>query len=132
MNTAIRVIDLKKKYGRRTPTYALRGATFDIPAGAISAVVGPNGAGKTTCFNLLLGLLHADDGTIDISRESRDRLAFLADRTVLDPFGSVRAIVEAHERIVTAADTSAEPTRPDLLEGLDVTSLMDKKPSRLS
>jgi len=43
---------------------AVAGASFDVEAGAISALIGPNGAGKTTVFNLIAGVLAPDSGTI--------------------------------------------------------------------
>jgi manganese transport system ATP-binding protein len=35
----------------------LDGATFTVPAGAVTAVIGPNGSGKSTLLYLLAGLL---------------------------------------------------------------------------
>ena len=39
---------------------------FEIPAGAMVAIVGPSGAGKTTLLRLLLGLLTPQSGHIEI------------------------------------------------------------------
>jgi ABC-type branched-subunit amino acid transport system ATPase component len=42
--------------------HAVNGATFDIPAGQVSALIGPNGAGKTTVVNILSGAMRCDSG----------------------------------------------------------------------
>jgi branched-chain amino acid transport system ATP-binding protein len=38
--------------------------SFDVPQGAIFAVIGANGAGKTTLFNLIAGAMAPNDGSI--------------------------------------------------------------------
>ncbi|MGA1862053.1 ABC transporter ATP-binding protein [Deferribacter thermophilus] len=57
----IRVDNLKKCFGS---VEALKGLSFTIKEGTITALLGPNGAGKTTTINILTGLLKADDGDI--------------------------------------------------------------------
>ncbi|GAA1142706.1 ABC transporter ATP-binding protein [Ornithinicoccus hortensis] len=49
--------------GRRP---AVHGLDLDVPAGGVHAFLGPNGSGKTTTIRMLLGLLHADAGTMHI------------------------------------------------------------------
>lgn len=49
--------------GRR----ALDGASFEIRPGEHVALVGPSGAGKSTVFNLLLGFIRPDAGTITVN-----------------------------------------------------------------
>ncbi len=44
---------------------ALRGATFALEAGRVTALVGPSGAGKSTVLNLLLGFARAQRGCVD-------------------------------------------------------------------
>jgi neutral amino acid transport system ATP-binding protein len=43
---------------------AVRGATFSVPRGSITALIGPNGAGKTTLFNVVTGFYRPDSGSI--------------------------------------------------------------------
>jgi len=45
---------------------ALRDATFDVPAGTITALVGVNGAGKSTLFKAIMGFIPAAKGEISV------------------------------------------------------------------
>jgi zinc/manganese transport system ATP-binding protein len=40
--------------------------TFTVPAGGIAAVIGPNGSGKTTLLHMVLGLVPAAGGRIEV------------------------------------------------------------------
>ncbi|WP_089725385.1 LPS export ABC transporter ATP-binding protein [Candidatus Thiosymbion oneisti] len=59
--TTLRATHLVKSYRRRT---VLKGVSIGVNSGEVVGLLGPNGAGKTTCFYMIVGLIHADEGTI--------------------------------------------------------------------
>jgi ABC-2 type transport system ATP-binding protein len=67
---AVEARDLRKTFrsgwlGQRR-TEALRGASLQVPRGAIYGLLGPNGAGKTTLLSILATLLLPDRGSASI------------------------------------------------------------------
>jgi ABC-2 type transport system ATP-binding protein len=60
---ALRVVHLRKVYGSVT---ALDDVSFTVNAGEIVGLLGPNGAGKTTTINMVLGVLAATTGSVEI------------------------------------------------------------------
>ncbi|AYF45415.1 MULTISPECIES: LPS export ABC transporter ATP-binding protein [Halobacteriovorax] len=57
---------LKKVYGGRE---VVKGVSIDVKQGEVVGLLGPNGAGKTTSFYMMVGLVKADEGSIDLSGE---------------------------------------------------------------
>ena len=53
--------NLSVRYGG---IHALRGISFDVPAGQIVTLIGANGAGKSTTLNAIVGLVKADGGSV--------------------------------------------------------------------
>lgn len=63
----LRTEKLVKEYrGRRV----VNGVSISVQAGQIVGLLGPNGAGKTTSFNIALGLIKPDEGSVRF--EGRD------------------------------------------------------------
>jgi ABC-2 type transport system ATP-binding protein len=60
---AIRVSGLVKTFGS---TRALDGLDLEVRTGEVHGFLGPNGSGKTTTIRVLLGLLRADEGTVEL------------------------------------------------------------------
>jgi len=65
---AIETRALRKTYRRITGrrTVAVHGLDLAVPAGGVHGFLGPNGSGKTTTIRMLLGLISADSGTMEI------------------------------------------------------------------
>jgi ribose transport system ATP-binding protein len=62
MNPAgLAVVDVVKSFG---PVPVLKGVTFDVPAGSITALAGANGAGKSTLVRIMSGDLRQDAGDV--------------------------------------------------------------------
>jgi len=60
---AVETHGLTKQFG---PNVAVNGVELLVPRGCAFGYLGPNGAGKTTLIRVLLGLTHADAGTMSL------------------------------------------------------------------
>ena len=76
MSAVLDVASLSKSFGG---VKAVSDVSFSLAAGELLALIGPNGAGKTTCFNMRMGQLRPDTGTIKLA--GRD-IAGLAPRRI--------------------------------------------------
>ncbi len=74
---AVETHGLTKRFGENV---AVNGVELLVPRGCAFGYLGPNGAGKTTLIRVLLGLTHADSGTMSLLgfRVPRHRAAALA------------------------------------------------------
>lgn len=112
MNSIIKIRNVGKFLGKRE---VLKQISFSVEKGDIFGYLGPNGAGKTTTIRILLGLLQADSGIVevlgkDINRsETRRKIGFVLDSDGLYEsmtavenmafYARIYDMVEAEERI---------------------------------
>jgi len=61
MGDLLIVKNVVKRFGAFT---AVDGLSFNVRKGEILGLIGPNGAGKTTVFNLLMGNMMSDEGSM--------------------------------------------------------------------
>ena len=62
---------MKKNYGSRQ---VVKGVDLSVKSGEVVGLLGPNGAGKTTTFYMVVGLVVADGGDIELDGRSIARL----------------------------------------------------------
>ena len=53
---------LRKAFGG---VVAVDGASVELLEGKVNGLIGPNGSGKTTFFNIVTGMIAADEGTVE-------------------------------------------------------------------
>ena len=60
---AIRTVGLTRRFGTHV---AVNSVDLEVPRGAVYGFLGPNGSGKTTTIRLLLGLMSAHAGSVEL------------------------------------------------------------------
>ncbi len=63
MTDSLRATGLGKSYGGRR---VVDGVSLEVRPGEIVGLLGPNGAGKTTSFNMVVGLVRPDAGSVKL------------------------------------------------------------------
>ena len=60
---AVRLTGVTKRFGKHT---AVDHLDLEIPRGSLYGLLGPNGSGKTTTIRMIMGILHPDEGSVDL------------------------------------------------------------------
>ncbi|KAM6964539.1 LOW QUALITY PROTEIN: cholesterol transporter ABCA5 [Tautogolabrus adspersus] len=140
---AIRIHNIHKVYKEKDNVVeALRGLTFDIYEGQITALLGHSGAGKTTLMNILCGICPPTNGSATIYGSPVAEIADASEMKQLvgicPQFNIIFDVltVEEHLRIFAAikgippADIDAEVTK--VLKDLDLEKIMTAQAKNLS
>ena len=130
---------LVKEYRQRR---VVNGVSIGVSAGEIVGLLGPNGAGKTTTFNIVVGIVKPDEGSVRFQDEDITRLPMhlRARRGVgyLTQEPSVFRKLTVEQNILAILETCklshAERTvrLKYLLEELDLTPIAKSKAYQLS
>jgi putative ABC transport system ATP-binding protein len=141
----IRVSDLQKSYrSGDEQIHALRGVSFDLPAGAFTFIVGPSGSGKSTLLYLLGALDTPTSGTIAIDNSvltsmkeqdqdtvRRKKLGF-----IFQQFNLIHNLTAVGNVLLPFIPVGASDTMrtkaEDLLKQVGLGQRMSHKPSKLS
>jgi putative ABC transport system ATP-binding protein len=134
--------DLHRSFG---PTVALDGASFEVVAGEIVAVMGPSGSGKSTLLHCLAGILRPDAGEVryrgarldtlpdDVrSRLRRDDFGFVFQFGQLVPELTALENVTLPLRLGGVRRRDAEGRGREWLARLEVEDVADHRPGDIS
>lgn len=135
-------VDVVRWFG---PTRALDGASVDVAAGEVVAVMGPSGSGKSTLLHCLAGILTPDEGEVWFDGARLDRMSD-AERTELRrrrfgfvfQFGQLLPELPAVENVALPAmllgakRPAALETARGWLASLGLAGMEDRRPGELS
>jgi len=130
--------------GGRRSTFSIQDLNLMIPDGEIVVILGPSGCGKTTLLKMIAGLIEPDSGQVryngvdvkDVPPGGR-QIGMVFQNYALYPHLDSRTNVMSyfHFRKKTpelAAMAAAKYQRTSELMGVELSYLMDRKPTRLS
>ncbi len=110
MATVLSFHEISKSYG---DVAALRDVSFDVAEAEVFGLLGPNGAGKTTLIRILMDIIRADAGRIELfggtlNRDDLDRIGYLPEerglykkqnvQDVLTYFGELKGLPHKEAR----------------------------------
>lgn len=138
MTAILEVVGLSKAFdGIR----AVDAVDFSLAEGEMLALIGPNGAGKTTCFNMLMGQLRPDSGSIRfagtelVGKTPRAIWRLGVGRTfqITETYASMTvvenvqvALISHHRRTFALLPRARGLYREDALALLDLVSMVDQ------
>ncbi len=131
---AVETHGLTKRFG---DNIAVDGVELLVPRGCAFGYLGPNGAGKTTLIRVLLGLTHADAGTMSLLGHTvpqhRDRALARMGAIVDEPRFHSHLTGRQNLQILAAAREAAARGRIDpALERVGIAHRADDKVSKYS
>ncbi len=121
---------VSKRYGRLA---ALADLELEVRRGELLAVLGPNGAGKSTSIGLLLGLIRADAGRVELfgrdpqQIDARRRIGVMLQSAALPPTLHVDELLR-----LTASYYPQPRTLPESAQLAGITDLLKRPYGKLS
>ena len=120
--SVLQIKDLTKKFGKFT---ALNGVNFEVNEGEVFGFIGPNGAGKSTTIRILLGILKATEGEVEIfgkdawsdAVELHKRIAYVPGDVNLWPNLTGGEVIDLFVKLRGGNDTSR---REELIKRFDL------------
>ena len=135
----LRAENLSKRYKSRQ---VVAGASLRVTSGEVVGLLGPNGAGKTTCFYMMVGLVRADGGSIQLDgvdmtrmpiyRRARLGLSYLPQEPSIFRRLSVAENIAAMLELKGYNQAELETRLEGLLEDLHISHLRDAQAVGLS
>lgn len=119
-----------RRYG---DTVALEGFDLELRAGQVTSLLGANGAGKSTAVGLLLGLLAADAGTVEVLGQAPGSMAARLGTGAMLQSAGIPERLEVRELLALVRSYYPQPRSVAdcvALAGLD--GLLERRYGRLS
>ena len=130
---AVTVEGLVKSYG---DVRAVDGISFAVPEGSFFAFLGPNGAGKSTTIGVIIALLTADSGTVEIfgrpPEESRKDIGVVFQDPKMDSLLTVRENLSVRASMYGMKGAELKEAVSRAMESTGCTEFADRRYGQLS
>lgn len=131
---AVTLTDLRKTFGKHV---AVDDLSLNVPEGSVYGFIGPNGSGKTTTIRMILHILLADSGDIEVlgergTRAANDRVGYLPEERGLYKKMSVRRLLQYYASLKGMGGRESRRAADDWLERLGLSEWSTKRVEALS
>ncbi len=131
---AIRLDNISKSYGRKL---AVDGLDLQIRLRTLTGLLGPNGAGKTTTIRIILDIIGADEGDVQVlggplTSTVRNLIGYLPEERGLYPKMKVLELLVFLGELKGTTRRTASQRATAWLERLELAAWADKKVEELS
>jgi len=133
MTNAIELHDVSKSFG---DTRAVQHLNLEIPYGSMCGFLGPNGAGKSTAIRMIMSIIHADSGEINVlgttALRSKDRIGYLPEERGVYRKMKVGKFIEYIANLKGQYGSSLRKNIHEWLERIELPDVFNKKCEELS
>lgn len=133
MTLAIELQDVSKSFG---DTKAVQHLDLEITQGLICGFLGPNGAGKSTTIRMIMSIIHADSGSINVlgttALAAKDRIGYLPEERGVYRKMKVGRFIKYIANLKGMRGSSLHKTIDDWLERIELPDVRNKKCEELS
>ena len=126
-----------KRFGSGTDGItAIERVSFTLERGRFLTLLGPSGCGKTTLFNIIAGLLPADEGTVTLAGESLvlhpGMTGYMLQRDLLLPWRTVADNITLPGTLHSRGKRRALSDAQGDVRACGLTALLERHPDELS
>ncbi|WP_076999509.1 ABC transporter ATP-binding protein [Variovorax sp. KK3] len=140
MSTGIELRNITKRYGSDADApLAVKGISFEVPAGTLTTILGPSGCGKTTTLRMIAGLESPTSGAIvmggrDVTTlgPAERNVSMMFQSYALFPHMNVVDNVAYGPRMSGLKREEARARARDALRGVGLADFDERLPSELS
>jgi ABC-2 type transport system ATP-binding protein len=131
------VDDVHKWFGN---VHAVRGVSFELPAGTVAGLLGHNGAGKSTTIRMVAGYITPDAGKVSIAGHDMTtarlaatrQMGYLPESTPLYPEMPTRDYLEFRGRLFGLSRAARRKRADEVIERCWLKDVRDRRVGQLS
>lgn len=131
MESIIKLTSISKEYNEtKEVDHILKNVDLEISKGEFVCIIGPSGCGKSTLLRILIGLVEASSGEVQVA--AKERLAMVFQNFALFPWLNVRDNIAFGMQMAGESKPLITERTNDLIETMHLNGSEDKHPKELS